>query len=229
MRFLTKLLHVFGLTLVVVIGTALSILAAKSVERDVDYYSGIIFAKMGTDFYLDQDYSLAASSFKDACSYGVGESCAALGGLYFTGQGVPQDYALSAKYFSRACDLWFCNLYQHDVGSRKVISQIKVSNQKECLSGKANACLFLGSIYSQSQSVSNGLKKLCDLGHTNGCLLVSIRQGVRQSNTTAKLYYDNACSLGDPNGCIASNHLNHWWNLNSWWRRLLTFLYLSPS
>ena len=213
MRFLTKLLHVFGLTLVVVIGTALSILAAKSSERDGDYFIGTPFAKMGTDYYLEQDYSLAASSFKTACSFGVGESCAALGGLYFTGRGVPQDYALSAAYFSRACDLSFCSLYQYDDSLKQGINHAIESAKKECDLGKANVCLFLGYVHSQSQLDADAAKELCDLGNTNGCTLVIFRQGVSQNNALARKYCDKACDLGDPNGCLAYNQLNRWWRL----------------
>ena len=78
---------------------------------------------------------------------GVAKSCSKLGGLYYNGDGVKQDYKKAREFWSKACEM-----------------------------GDANGCVLVGYLYDNGYGVrQNDSKamefygKACDLGEQKGC------------------------------------------------------------
>ncbi len=58
----------------------------------------------GVDAYLRGDYATALQEFKPLAEQGHAEAQTYLAGMYYQGQGVPQDYAEAVKWYRKAAD-----------------------------------------------------------------------------------------------------------------------------
>jgi len=74
-------------------------------------FTGIAFGdtasdamKKGFEAYNKEDYSTAASWFSKASEHGDAEAQEMLGGLYFDGKGVPQNFTEAAKWYRKAAE-----------------------------------------------------------------------------------------------------------------------------
>ena len=78
---------------------------------------------------------------------GEASGCYKLGGLYYNGEGVKQDYKKASELFSKACEM-----------------------------GEASGCVLLGFLYQYGEGVRKDYNKAmeffgkaCDLGEQKGC------------------------------------------------------------
>ncbi|GAA8782389.1 hypothetical protein DUHN20_05060 [Helicobacter pylori] len=60
---------------------------------------------MGIKNYEKQDFSKARKYFERACELNSGGGCAALGDLYYDGEGVEKNLIKAAQFYSKACKL----------------------------------------------------------------------------------------------------------------------------
>ncbi|GAA8956198.1 hypothetical protein HpSP29_01180 [Helicobacter pylori] len=60
---------------------------------------------MGIKSYEKQDFSKARKYFERACELNSGGGCAALGDLYYDGEGVEKNLIKAAQFYSKACKL----------------------------------------------------------------------------------------------------------------------------
>ncbi|GAA6833095.1 hypothetical protein VN1218_07970 [Helicobacter pylori] len=70
---------------------------------------------MGIKNYEKQDFSKARKYFERACELNSGGGCAALGDLYYDGEGVEKNLIKAAQFYSKACKL----------GDRKACEMLK--------------------------------------------------------------------------------------------------------
>ncbi|GAA6870696.1 hypothetical protein HpHNI57_03480 [Helicobacter pylori] len=62
---------------------------------------------MGIKSYEKQDFSKARKYFEKACDLKDGLGCAALGDLYYDGEGVEKNLTKAAYFYSKACKLGY--------------------------------------------------------------------------------------------------------------------------
>ncbi|GAA7143491.1 hypothetical protein HpCHN62_02160 [Helicobacter pylori] len=70
---------------------------------------------LGIKNYEKQDFSKARKYFERACELNSGGGCAALGDLYYDGEGVEKNLIKAAQFYSKACKL----------GDRKACEMLK--------------------------------------------------------------------------------------------------------
>lgn len=70
---------------------------------------------LGIKNYEKQDFSKARKYFEKACDLNIGRGCAALGDLYYDGEGVEKNLIKAAQFYSKACKL----------GDRKACEMLK--------------------------------------------------------------------------------------------------------
>ncbi len=71
---------------------------------------------LGIKNYEKQDFSKARKYFERACELNSGGGCAALGDLYYDGEGVEKNLIKAAQFYSKACKL----------GDRKACEMLKL-------------------------------------------------------------------------------------------------------
>lgn len=101
----------------------------------------------GVKAFEQQDYQKAKEFYEKACNGGDASGCSNLGGLYYTGKGVPQDFSKAKELYEKACN-----------------------------GGKASGCFNLGELYRAEEGVpqdfskaKESYKKACDGGLEVGC------------------------------------------------------------
>ena len=84
--------------------------------------------------------------------------------------------------------------------------------EKSCKGGEGYGCYFLGSLYTRGAGApqdirkgANFYKQACDMGNASGCVVygglhANPNSKINQNLTTAKTYYEKACSL-EPYKC----------------------------
>ena len=125
----------------------------------------------------------ALSVFQEGCRTGQADACTNLGVLYFYGDGVTKDLALSAQYYQQACD-----------------------------GGEGNACANLALMYQSGQGVARDtekairrLRSACDHHQMGACgqlgELHLSGEGVTQDSALARRLLHQACVGGDAPSC----------------------------
>ena len=110
------------------------------------------YAALGNTYHKLQDYFNAKQYYEIACNKGNGdavqaESCYNLGGMYYEGRGVRQDYAKAAELYKKACDMKYGDaynnlgvLYDKGLGVRQNLSTAKQYYGKACDFGDQMGC-----------------------------------------------------------------------------------------
>ena len=119
-----------------------------------------------TTFANDADLcksNLESNSYTDAfrycekaCNLDNGRGCNGLGFLYYTGNGVRQNYQQAKIYFEKACNLddgFACSklgvLYVTGKGVREDYQQAKTYFEKACNLDDGGGCVNLGFLYAK--------------------------------------------------------------------------------
>jgi TPR repeat protein len=159
--------------------------AAERGDADAQYYLGSLYyaghgaAEDPEDYFIPQDYGLAAMWFQKAADKGHAHAQFALGVLYDEGQGVAQHYAQAAAWFRKAAE-----------------------------QGDADAQFNLGRKYYNGQGMLQDctqavvwLRKAAEQGHAEAQFSLGERcfcgEGVPQDNSQAAAWFLKAARQGN--------------------------------
>lgn len=151
--------------------------------------------------------------------------CYVLGGLYYEGKIVPQDYARGMEYYTKACDLdnyhackFLGDFYFLGHGVEKDPKKASSYYAKSCSANHGLACNNLGWTVIYDEQKGDFKKALvlfdkgCYLDNADACKFIAkaYEEGkhMRQDLPLAKEYFGKACDLGDTEGCDEYRRLN---------------------
>jgi hypothetical protein len=160
--------------------------AAERSDADAQYYLGSMYyaghgaAEDPEDYFIPQDYGLAAMWFQKAADKGHARAQFALGVLYDEGQGVVQHHAQAAAWFLKAARQgnadaqgYLGYLYDHGLGVIQDSAQAAAWLLKAAEQGNSYAQNSLGILYRDGQGVTQDyvqaaawFRKAAALGHS---------------------------------------------------------------
>jgi len=166
------------------------------------------------------DNAAAAALFKKGCESGLGDACQAAAIRTEKGMGVAADNALANLYYERACTLRIaksCHYLAQSWASGEAMATQRDARRSYqfavlgCTAGGADSCVLAGWIadgnlgYPHDQAAGERYAQIgCDLNHYGGCMNLGYNASLRKDWTTAKRWYEKACSIQrDPAACKA--------------------------
>ena len=175
--------------------------------------------KWGLELVKMMRYDQASPLLQKACDGGEMEGCAILGALYYSGNGVAQDYAEAKSLYQKGCNggvMEGCSglgvLYDHGQGVTEDNALSRSFFQKACNGGDMSSCRIVGYFYYIGHGVIQDYdqarslyRKACDGGEMEACdalgVLYQDGHGVARDRALARLFYKKACEGGDERGC----------------------------
>ena len=157
---------------------------------------------------------------------GVVEAQAALGSMYFLGQGVRQDYFKAAQWLEKAASQGVVEaqyllgtMYAEGQGVRQDYAKAVEWLEKAANQGEDAAQYFLGQLYNKGAGVRQNYataKKWHEKAASQGNARSQARlgamyyegRGVRQDYVVAKEWFGKSCDNGDQVGCDLYKYLN---------------------
>ncbi len=165
-----------------------------------------------------KSYTDAFRYCEKACNLDNGRGCNGLGFLYYTGNGVRQNYQQAKIYFEKACNLddgLGCSvlgiLYANGQGVRQDYQQAKTYYEKACNLDYGGGCNVLGGYYSlKCLAIKDPAFAECCYEDKNRQIIQSIPDFKNEASCLreSKEYYGKACDLGDQKGCDEYRKLN---------------------
>lgn len=187
------------------------------------------FYNQGQDFYDEQNYAQAKSSFENGCKKNEFESCEALGGMYKFGLGVNKSYANAEKYYNKACELSVkqgeggiaCSglSYMREsgiiVGSEKDDENKLIEMVNSCeVDNDADSCLKTAEWIRYGRGYLEGydddrpfIEKSCSYENYKGCALFSKVEKNNNNIGKARYFAELSCVNNEPSGCITLGEL----------------------
>jgi hypothetical protein len=161
-----------------------------------------------------QSFKKAREYYAKSCELGLAAGCTHLGYMYENGHaGYHPDQA--AKLYTQACDLndydaceSLGKFYENGTGVGEDMQKAVDYYDKACEGGKGRSCTHLGLLYEQDGNDAYAriyYQKACDLNEADICTNLGIwylnGKGVKVDEKKAYQLFQQACSLGDENGC----------------------------
>lgn len=140
----------------------------------------------GMQFYQDKDYEQAFSSFKKAADKGNAAAQSALAALYYNGEGVEEDEAAAALWYSRAAehgvtDAQFAlgEMFEAGEGVKRDAKKAAFWYKKAADKGHLMAATKLGILYMDGRGVKRDDAKAARIAFS--CRQTGCRSGANES------------------------------------------------
>lgn len=102
----------------------------------------------GVKLYDSKDYKKAFDVWQELCEQNSGESCGAIGVLYYSGYGVKKDFVNAINYQKRGCELndatscsWAGAMYELGQGTEQNVKMARDFYDRACKFGEENGCV----------------------------------------------------------------------------------------
>lgn len=173
------------------------------------------------------DAAGALALFRKGCESGLGEACLGVAVRLEKGQGVAADIALASMYYERACTLRHaksCHYLSQSWASGEALASRPDARKafgfavNGCTAGGADSCVLAGWIadgnlgYPRDAAAGERYAQLgCNFNHYGGCMNLGYQASQRDDWTTARHWYDKACSIQrDPAACKAVGDIDNY-------------------